>query len=128
MRGCLHLVTAGRAARWYFRSVKTKIYLLGARSLAKAEGVSIEQARAAWKEAHEAIIYREEGRVASVLAVAIVALVLSNLAGTFCVGFCEILKHLGRTVAFLLVPSYMAVALSARAKQTLESRGPDQNR
>lgn len=108
--------------------MKTKIYLLGARSLARAEGVSIEQARAAWRQAHEATIYGGEGRVASVLVVAIVALVLSNFADTFCGGFCDILKHLGRTVAFLLLPSYMVIALSARARQALDSRGPDRDR
>ena len=58
------------------------------------------------------------------LVIALLGLVLSYGIGTLCEGICDILEVICRAVAFMLMPVYMLIALSARAKQRLdEMRG-----
>jgi len=104
-----------------------RIYFLGSRSLAKAEGVSVEEAGKIWSAAHNAIIYQGAGRLGLVLLVCLAALVFSHAIDGYCgSGFCNTLEFVALATAFLLFPVYLLVAMSIHAKKICDA--PDSDR
>ena len=101
-----------------------KLYLLGARSLARAEGISREEAQRIWISAHEAIVYDGAGRLGTVFVVAIGLLTAGLFVGFDCdTGPCRAVELLGVGAALLMMPIYMLVAVSRRCRKLLQTTG-----